>query len=237
MRRSRRRTSAGAAGLLAVAVLGGCASVVGGRGTAASQAATSSAPSGFPSSSSSSVPPSPPTATASTTSPPTSDLASLLAPGPAGSKSWGTAWARNVSPTISQFVAHVYPAKSGPIVKAELVAQGLNGIAHRTWTAPSSNQADQVLLRFDTPAGAVSRYRSATSAKAASPGQFHFDVPGFPNAIGYYNPTIDEVGDVRTIVYGQVRDIVMEIFFYSPAKLDQAGAIAAATTQLRLLPG
>lgn len=236
MRPCRCRISAAAAGLLAVAALGGCASVVDGRGIAASRAPTSSGPSGFPSSTSAPAPPSSSGATAGTTSAPTSELATLLAPGPTGSKSWGTAWATNVSPTISQFVAHVYPATSAAFVKAELVAQGLNGIAHRTWTAPNSNDADQILLRFDTSAGALSRYRSATSAKSSSPGELHFDVSGFPNAVGYYNPKIDEVGDVRTIVYGQVGDIVMEIFFYSPAKLDQAGAIAAATTQLRLLP-
>lgn len=61
-------------------------------------------------------------------------------------------------------------------------------------------------------------------------------MPGFTEAVGYYSPVLDELGDIRTIVYGQVGDIVLEVFFYSPAKLDQAAAIAAATAQLSVSP-
>jgi hypothetical protein len=234
----RRRRAAGAAALAALALLTGCASVVTGDGAPLPGAGTAGSATS-PTTGVSSSPPDVPSATTTpgtTTPAPTTDLAALLAPAPSGSKPWDTAWSRNDKPTLDEFVAHVYPAQSTALAKSQLKAQGIKDIAHRTWIATDANQADVVLLRFDTTAGAVSRYRSATMAKAGAPGQLHFDVPGFTEAVGYYSPVLDELGDVRAIVYGQIGDIVLEVFFYSPAQLDQAAAVAAATAQLSLLP-
>lgn len=239
MPRLRRRTAVGAAALAVVALLTGCASVVNGDGAPTSGSPTTGAATGTPTGTSSSptdTATTAATATGTTTTPPTTDLADLLAPAPPGSRPWDTDWSRNSKPTLDDFVAHVYPATSIALAKSQLKAQGIKDIAHRTWIAKDANQADVILLRFDTTTGAVSRYRSATAAKAAAPGQLHFDVPGFTEAIGYYSPVLDELGDVRTIVYGQVGGIVLEVFFYSPAKLDEAAAIAATTAQLGTLP-
>jgi uncharacterized protein YceK len=232
--------AAGAAALAVLTLLTGCASVVNGDGAPATGTGTSTTPTATaaPTGTSSSPTDAPTTATSSGSTPttPAMNLADLLAPAPLGSRPWDTPWSNNGTPTLDEFVAHVYRAKSIDLAKSQLKAQGIKDIAHRTWIGTDANQADTILLRFDTAAGAVSRYRSATAAKAEDEGQLHFDLPGFTEAVGYYNPVLDELGDVRTIVYGRVGDIVVEVFFYSPAKLDMAAAIAATTTQLRLLP-
>jgi len=237
----RRLRVAGAAALTVLMLLTGCVSVVTGDGVAATgqhasttgPTTTASSPTGPPSTGRTATT----TASSTTTSAaPASDLTSLLVPAPSGSRPWGTPWSKNGTPTLEEFVAHVYPARALALAKSQLKAQGIKDIVHRTWIATDANQADTILLRFDTTAGAVSRYRSATAAKGGDTGQRHFDVPGYPQAIGYYNPTLDELGDVRTIVYGQIGTIVVEVFFYSPAKLDKTAAIAAITNQLRRLP-
>ncbi|MDQ2750910.1 MAG: hypothetical protein M3Y44_15485 [Actinomycetota bacterium] len=226
------------AALLAVPLLNGCGGVVDGNGSPSAQS-TSGTATGAPSSASSATTQAPTTSASTATGSPTSpepNLSSLLAPAPPGSKPWNTAWSKTATPTLAEFVAHVYPATSVAVATSQLKAQGLTEIAHATWIATDANQADVILLRFATTAGAVSRFRSATAAQADNKGQLHFDVPGFADAIGYYQTALDPLGDIRTIVYGQVGDIVVEVFFYSPAKLDQAAAVAAITAQLRLLP-
>jgi hypothetical protein len=240
----RRLPGLGVAAVAALTVITGCASVVGGDGTpgtgtrttTTATTASATSASGTESSSPTDTPTTTVTSTGSTSSSPAADLATLLAPAPSGSRPWDTPWSRNEKPTLDDFVAHVYPVRSADLAKSQLKAQGIKDIAHRTWIGTDANQADTVLLRFNTTAGAVSRYRSATVAKAGDKGQLHFDVPGFTEATGYYNPVLDELGDVRTIVYGQVGAIVVEVFFYSPAKLDKPAAIAAITAQLSLLP-
>ncbi|MEP7019484.1 MAG: hypothetical protein ABI808_02450 [Pseudonocardiales bacterium] len=241
----RRLPVAGAAAVTVSILLTGCVSVVTGDGAAVTGQHTSTtgattamaSPTGLPSTTTSTGPTATTTAASPTASAaPASDLTSLLAPAPSGSRPWGTPWSKNGTPTLEEFVAHVYPARALALAKSQLKAQGIKDIAHRTWIATDANQADTILLRFDTAAGAVSRYRSATAAKGGDTGQRHFDVPGYPQAIGYYNPTLDELGNVRTIVYGQIGTIVVEVFFYSPAKLDKAAAITAITNQLQRLP-
>lgn len=226
----RARHTACVVAMITTAVLSGCSVAVDGHGTAAPNTAPSSSASGTTSSG---------TTSPGTTSPTQAeqDLATLLAPSPPGSHPWDTAWSRNTAPSLEQFVANAYPARSAAVVRSELKAQGLNAIAHRTWTASDGgNEADDILFRFDTPQGAQGRFSSATRSKAADRGEHSFDVPGYPKAIGYYNPTPDDIGDVRTIAYGLAGDIVVEVFFYSPGTLDKAGVIAALTDQLRLLP-
>jgi hypothetical protein len=237
----RRLPAAGTAALAVLTLLTGCASVVNGDGAPGtatrrtSPTTATAAPTGA-SSTPTDAPPTAATSSGATPTTPAPNLADLLAPAPPGSRPWDTQWSNNGTPTLDEFVAHVYPAKSIDLARSQLTAQGIKDIAHSTWIGSDANQADTILLRFATTAGAVSRYRSATAGKAEDKGQLHFDLPGFTEAIGYYNPAVDELGDVRTIVYGRVGDIVVEVFFYSPAKLDKAAATAATTTQLQLLP-
>ncbi|MDT4959076.1 MAG: hypothetical protein QOD31_2875 [Pseudonocardiales bacterium] len=237
----RRLPAAGAAALAVLALLTGCASVVNGDGGAATDARTTATATATPTGTSSPADTPTTSATAATSAgsapaTPATNLADLLAPAPPGSRPWDTPWSNNNTPTLDEFVAHVYPAKSTELATSQLKAQGIEDIAHLTWISTDANQADTILLRFATPAGAVSRYRSATTAKGQDTGQLHFDLPSFTEAVGYYSPVLDELGDVRTIVYGRVGAIVVEVFFYSPAKLDKAAAIAATTAQLQLLP-
>lgn len=234
----RRPPVVGASALAVLMWLTGCVSVVSGDGkpagpprppTTTAPTTAASSPTDLPTTAAS-------TTTTSTTTSSASSLSELLAPAPSGSRPWGTAWSKNDEPTLDQFVEHVYPSSAVALAKSQLKAQGIADIAHRTWIGSDANQADTILLRFDTTVGAVSRYRSATTAKAGDTGQQHFAIPGYSQAIGYYSPTLDELGNVRAIVYGQVATIVVEVFFYSPAKLDRAAAVAAATAQLTLLP-
>lgn len=247
MRGNRRPAAFGAAALALCTVLTGCSSIVDGAGTPAGTSPTSAASTpGDPLTTPSiSTPPTStgpatsrpaPSSTGRSTSASATNLADLLAPAPAGSHSWGTAWANIAAPSVAQFVRHVYPASATAAAKSELTHQGIRDIVHRTWVA-ETNQADELLLRFATPSGARSRYLSVSAAQAAAPGQHRFAVPGAARAVGLYDPKVDSLGNVRAIVYGQVGTIVMELFFYTPATFDKAGATASALAQLRRLPG
>jgi hypothetical protein len=242
----RRPPILGAAALLVAAGLAGCASVVDGTGAPGPSGGTAStASSSAPTGPSSTAPASSGSATTtsasstSTTSKPTdpvTDLRDLLAPGPPDSHPWGTAWSNNGTPTVGQFVAHVYPASAAAGAKASLRSQGIRDIAHRTWVG-KANQADDVLLRFEAPEGARARYESVAAAQAGAPGEHKFAIPGPRRAVGFFDPKLDDLGNVRTIIYGQVGTVVMELFFYSPGKLDKDAAVTSATEQLGRLPG
>jgi hypothetical protein len=172
----------------------------------------------------------------STTATPPGGLNDLLIDGPSGSHPWGTAWATDQLPTTDEFAARVYAAGDRVTESARLRSQGIIAIAHRTWVAPDSNQADVVLLQFATADGATSRLRAAVSAKAATPNIESFTVPNLPDVVGYYDAVIDNDGNYRAIVYGQKAGIVVELFYYCPAPFSSADAITWTTAQLQRLP-
>src|SRR5690348_16266117 len=90
-------------------------------------------------------------------------LTSLLETAPAGSKPWATTWADNETPSVTDFVARVYAPADETAEAARLQSEGIVAIAHRAWVAPAARQADVVLLRFATAAGANLRMRTAVA--------------------------------------------------------------------------
>jgi hypothetical protein len=221
------RAALGAVGAaLAAALLAGCAQAVDGDGRAAG-------PTGFPSTPrtsaapSTSAPSTPAGPASSTPAPGTISAAALvgrLMPRPAGSVGWTSSWGRDTSPTLERFVNVEYAAPARAGVLAKLRAQGLTTIAHRTWYAKDSDQADMVLLRFADEAGALSRWLSATGAQAAVTGSSGFDVATVPHSRGFALPHLDQLGNQRVVVYAPVHNVVIELFYYSPATYKPADA-------------
>jgi hypothetical protein len=220
----RRRTRPALA--FAACFLVACSSTVAGTGTLDP---SGSAPPDFPASSSPASSPPPVTA-------PPADLTGLLLTAPAGSHPWSSAWARNTTPTVEEWVAEVYPASAQSGVVAQLRTQGILGVVHRTWVAPSADQADMVLLGFSTASGAQARYDIATGAKSRSSDVTPFQVPDVPTAIGYANRTVDGLGNVPAIVYAVKGTVVIELFYYSPTRLRTADAVTWMTGQYERLP-
>lgn len=205
-----------------------CASTISGNGTVGSDLLNPSSPAPD---SSATVPSSSPPPPAHLSGP----LTDKLVDPPTGARPWDSGWARNRTPTVRQFVAHDYPR---PYVDHEvnlLKAQGLRRVAHETWYAPDADQADMVLLEFDSTRGARARYLNATFAKKFSPGIKHFAVPGSPRGNAYYHPQLDKLGNVLAIVYGRVENIVVEEFYFSPARIRKADAITWMQGQLAAL--
>lgn len=207
------------------------ASTVAGTGTLAPSASTSGSPD-FPST----PPTSPPSSPTTSSGVPPADLTALLLPAPSGSHPWRGAWARNVTPTVEQWVSEVYAEGNRAGVIAQLIEQGINSIAHRTWIADDDNQADLVLLSFDSPDGALKRYDVATSAKSKVTGVTPFEIPGVDHAIGYADPTTDSLGNVPAIVYAVKNDVVIELFYYSAGQLRTGDAITWTQGQAKRLP-
>jgi hypothetical protein len=225
-------------GAVAIALLlAACSTTVTGQGTVGSppadpsSAQRSTSPTSFPSPSASSggAP------SSAAPSPAYGSLVDQLMTPPAGSVPWTSAWARNRTPTIEQFVRWAYPAD---VVSAEvrlLRSYGLEEIAHETWFALNHDQADMILFRFRDEHGAIERYVGATQAKRKSPGIRSFTVPG-TSAIGYYHPELDRLGNVTAIVYALHGRTVVEEFYYSPKRLRPADARAWLKAQLARLP-
>ena len=154
---------------------------------------------------------------------------------PAGSVPFNSAWARNHTPTVAQFTAWDYGPTDAARETARLEAERLARIAHETWVAPDSDQADMVLLQFKDPTGALSRFLGATTAEADAAGVRPFAVPSVAGALGYYHTALDSVGNVRAVLYATVGDTVVEEFYFSPARLRPADAIAWLGEQVKLL--
>jgi hypothetical protein len=234
---------AGVALVLVALSTSACASAVAGRG--ALDARLTRAPSTA----------APPRTTAPTTAPPTAPplttapapatgaptsraLLKLLEPAPPGSVPWHQAWARNQTPTIGQFVARFYAKQYAASVEAELRALGLVAIAHRAWIAHNDDQCDVVLLGFQQAAGATERYVTAVHAKTASPGVRTFSItpPAGALATGTYETRRDDQGYIRSIVYGEHGNVVMEQFGFTKPKVQPTELGQWAATQLARLP-
>ena len=165
----------------------------------------------------------------------THTLVGQLIDPPAGAHAWHSGWAHNRTPSVREFVAHVYPHDYVDAQVNLLKAEGIRRVAHETWYAPDADQADVVLLEFGTEGGAQARYVAATYAKRQTPGIKKFVVPGSPQAVGYYHAELDRLGNVAAIVYGQVHNVVVEEFYFSPARIRTTDAIAWMQEQLAAL--
>jgi len=165
----------------------------------------------------------------------THSLVGQLIEPPPGAHPWHSGWAHNRTPSVRQFVAHVYPHDYVDAQVSLLNAEGIRRVAHETWYAPDADQADVVLLEFDNEGGAHARYLAATYAKRQTAGIKKFVVPGSPRAVGYYHAELDRLGNVAAIVYGQVHNVVVEEFYFSPARIRTTDAIAWMHEQLAAL--
>lgn len=215
-----------------MALLAACSSTVSGHGTLAVAPAPASGSSGGPTSSGS-VPTTIPSTGGHSSA--AQQLRARLERPPAGATAWASSWAHLWNPTPAQFVAHVYPPASRDGATARLSAQGLQTVVHETWYARDSDQADLVLMQFATASGAQSRFLSATEAKALDTRNRSFAVPGQHDAIGYYDDDLDKLGNVAAIVYARKGNVVVEEFYFSPARLHKADAIAWMQAQLARL--
>jgi hypothetical protein len=234
------------AGVLACAGLFGCASVVTGHGQGgASPAGSLSAfpsqvvRSTIPTSAPAATPTVSPPATSSSAARPPVDLTALLAAAPAGAKPWNNAWGRLERPTLAQFVKEFYPASARRDITTTLRTQGAVDLAHRTWVARNSNQIDLVLMRFASPAGALSRYLAITDGTASRSDSTRFTVTGYRRgeAQGFRQSGKDAYGYVRARTYGLIAgtSIVLEAFFFSPHHFDKAALVSWTHQQLSRL--
>ena len=224
---TRTRSRSALVGMAACVLLSACATTLSGHGATS---ISSSSSTDFPS-------PSSTTTTSQPSAAPTSAsaLRRLLLPIPDDGQSWGTAWSRNETPTVSEWVAHVYPASSRDLIVGELRDDGIQAVAHRAWIVADGDQADIVLLGFASASGARDRYLAATRAKSEQPGVKPFAIPG-TNAVGYAHTTLDSLGNIPAIIYAQRGKLDLEVFYYSPDKLRTADAVLWTTQQLGQLP-
>ena len=160
-------------------------------------------------------------------------ITALLETPPPGSMPWTSAWGAVVNPTPTQLVDRLYTASYQSEELALLTTQGLTDVANRTWLAADGNQCDTVLLRFAASDGAVSRYLVLTAGKTGASGYAPLQIPGYPAIHAYYRTTMDSLGYIRSAAYGVAGNVVMELYAYTTARLDQADVIAWAVAQYR----
>lgn len=240
----------GAAVVAAALVLAGCAQSTDGTAAAPASVPPLTAPAPISSGAPSATTPTPtPVSTAATTAPTSAppvtpppvrlisvaQLPGLLEHAPAGSNGWGNSWGNLVAPSPRQFVNHVYGGSYRDTALAQLQAQGLTTVVHRTWIARDRNQADVVLLRFKTVTGASTRYLTATANQGNVPNITKVSVPGRADAVGFRSPGVDSDGYVRSIFYVAVRNVAVELFYYSPKKFTPADAFTWLRAQAKAL--
>lgn len=150
-------------------------------------------------------------------SPPKSGLASHLEKPPKFSVPGNSRWARDYSPSVSDFVGHFYADKVQGRIKRSLDGQGIQDVAHVLWITDDRIQSDLVLLRFADAAGA--RERVAFSRKVTADNRtlstYTMTAPGSP--VVYYSTESDTQGYVGAKTYVAVGDIAVEMFVNSPA--------------------
>jgi hypothetical protein len=99
----------------------------------------------------------------------------------------------------------------------------VRSIARRNWIAANTEQVDLVLLSFTSPAEAQSRALGAELSYSAEPGVTRVAPHGLDSGIvAYDKPTLDAAGNVRTVAYASFGDVEMEMFVFSPARVDTA---------------
>jgi hypothetical protein len=154
------------------------------------------------------------------------DLTSCLMPIPAH----GRAWPAQSTPvgilTVQQFVDHYYGTADATQRSSEadrLRLLHVRSIARRNWIAANTEQADLVLLSFTSPAEARSRVLGAELSYSEEPGVTPVALHGLDSGIlAYHKPTLDAAGNIRTVAYASFGDVEMEMFFFSPARVDTA---------------
>lgn len=250
--------------VLLCCTLTGCATTVAGRGEAdvvpstadhtpdfpsapptpaRTDPGSASTPLSPPSSFSPPSPPSPlilptPTATGARLGPitATTNLADRLAPAPTGARLTGGG---SGTLTVHEYVEYYYQPAYQDEADAELTAQGVLDIVHRTWSVRGGGTISIVLFRFDTAAGAQSRFLYDSASAADIPGEITFTVPGYPlsQVRGFLDAGLTDAGDATAQVVADLRsgNVAMEAFYLHPATIDKAELSTWITGQLARL--
>jgi hypothetical protein len=220
---TRRRSAAGAVVAL-VLTLAACTTRTNGAAVPAARPSTGSSATGVPSACD-----------------PTR-LPSCLMPAPPGSTQWGKPYAPNGAVTLDQFLDRVYygqnPSQRQEVI-AQLNAQGLRDIAHASWHASNSDDADLVLLGFTAPTGATSRTVQMVHAYASDADYQQVSLPSsakFGISVFAYRQ-LDSQGEVPAIGFAAFGPVAMEFFFWSLAGVDQTTLTSWLTTEATLLAG
>ena len=143
---------------------------------------------------------------------------------------------RTYTPTLQQFVDHLYGTAVRSRATRTLTSQGLAEIAHIFWITDERIQNDLVLLRFATPDGAAARLRDVENAANGNSdfASYSIDARGAP--IVYYAKQPDVDGNTAVRAYAQWNDTVVEMFLFSQTGLPKILVQRWLTTQVDRLP-
>jgi hypothetical protein len=169
-------------------------------------------------------------------------LPGCLMPAPAGSTQWSQPYAPNGTITVPQFLDRVYYGQSASErqqVTAQLTTQGLQALAHRSWHASNSDDADVVLLRFSADTGAASRTVQMVHAYASDQDYQQVSAPSLTTqgvSVFAYRK-LDSRGEVATIGFGAFGPVAMEFFVWSLATVDTGAVTGWMKQEATLLGG
>jgi hypothetical protein len=155
---------------------------------------------------------------------------------PAGSRPWTHTFAPNGPVTPAQFVAACYAPSDQAYESARLTAEGVQSIVHENWLAANSDQAEVFLIKFATDTGATSEFLIRKTVETADPQRKPISLPGIASSVlTFYEPALDDKGNVRGFVTAHQGSVVLQFFFYSAAQLDQPTLDSWAQQQIAAL--
>jgi predicted small secreted protein len=164
---------------------------------------------------------------------------SCLMPAPDGSRPYSKEFPAAGMLTSQQFVQAMYSAATDQertYQSDRLSALGLVTIAERNWVASNTDQAQVLLLVFGSDAAAKARALGAEQGYQDQSGSESVTLSGLPSAVvAYQKPAIDSYGNVAAAVFGNFGTVELEVFFFSPAKLDQSTLTGWLSQQAALL--
>jgi hypothetical protein len=118
-----------------------------------------------------------------------------------------------------------------------LTALNLKSVVRLVWVADNTDVGDLFLLNFGSPAQARSRAVSVATADTINdPNRTTATISGLPaNVVVIQTKDIDTVGNIRAWAYGYPGTIEVELWFYSPATLDQHTLVSWLNREYALL--
>jgi hypothetical protein len=164
---------------------------------------------------------------------------SCLMPAPDGSRPYAKDFPAAGTLTSQQFVQAMYSAATDQERTYQvnrLSALGLVTIAERNWVASDTDQAQVLLLVFGSDAAAKARALGAEQGYQDQSGSEGVILARLPSTVvAYQKPAIDSYGNVAAAVFGYFGTVELEVFFFSPAKLDQSTLTGWVSQQAALL--
>jgi hypothetical protein len=152
-------------------------------------------------------------------------LTSCLITKPAGTSFADGGWGLTVTPSAQYYATQYFGSseQAESVEVANLQAYGLRGIAHLDVAKPDGDQADIVVMRFASPAGALAL---GLSDQGTWLGPRFADgkttaIPGVPG-VAYTDPSRTHDGRLQTQYVATVGDLFLGVRFNSVGPLDQA---------------